>query len=263
MNESINIKKALVLSKALAVKAGLAIMEVYDTDFDIAYKGDESPLTFADTIANKIILSGLKEEFPDVAYLSEEAKDNKSRIKSKYCFIIDPLDGTKEFIKRNGEFTVNIALVEDGKPIMGVVFTPVLEELYFASVDEGAFFQTKGQKAQKISVTDKTQNLLLVGSKSHKSEQLDQLLEKHHDKIDDLVSCGSSLKGCMVARGQADIYYRFGYTCEWDTCAMQCVAECAGAIVMQMDKTPLTYNRHNTLNDKGFFIVNRKENIFV
>ena len=258
-----NINKALIISKKLAVDAGKKIMEIYNQDFDVEYKDDSSPLTLADKTANDIILSGLKEVFPSVAYLSEEEKDNKKRLSSEYCFIIDPLDGTKEFVKKNGEFTVNIALVKNGRPIMGVIYAPYLEDLYFASVEAGAYYQAKDAGPVGICATDEIDNLLLVGSKSHRSAKLDKLIHKNSEKIADLVSCGSSLKGCMVASGQADIYYRYGFTCEWDTCAMQCICECAGAIFMQMDKTPLMYNRENTLNEKGFFVVNRKENIFV
>jgi len=258
-----NIEKALNISKVLAKKAGDAIMEIYRQDFDVAFKADNSPLTLADKTANDLILAGLRAEFPDAAYLSEEEKDDLSRRENAYCFIIDPLDGTKEFVKKNGEFTVNIALVKDGAPVMGVVYAPVLETLYFAAQGMGAFLEDGKGKVSPISVTDKTERLNLVASKSHRSEKLDELLAANQGKIAELVSYGSSLKGCMVAAGSADIYYRFGLTCEWDTCAMQAVVEQAGGIMMQMDKTPMTYNRENTLNEKGFFIVNRKENIFV
>ncbi len=256
-------EKALRLSKMLAYEAGAAIMDIYRQDFDVELKDDASPLTQADKAANDLILAGLKAEFPDVAYLSEEEKDDFSRLKEKYCFIIDPLDGTKEFVKKNGEFTVNIALAKNGEPMMGVVYAPVLEELYFALKGAGAYLEDKDGHVTPLSVTSHTENLKLVASKSHRSEKLDEMMEANKDKITELVSYGSSLKGCLVAAGSADIYYRFGLTCEWDTCAMQAVVECAGGIMMQMDKTPLTYNRENTLNEKGFFIVNRKENIFV
>jgi len=258
-----DIKRALELSKKLAVNAGEAILEIYNDGFDVEYKEDSSPLTKADMTANGIILEGLKKEFPLAAYLSEEEKDNKERLEHEYCFIIDPLDGTKEFVKRNGEFTVNIALVYKGSPVMGVIYAPCLNELYFAAKNVGCFMMDKTGKEKSLSVTNKTDNLRLVGSKSHRSKKLDRLMEENESKISDLVSCGSSLKGCMVAKGEADIYYRFGLTHEWDTCAMQCIAEQAGGIFMQMDRTPMRYNRNNTLNEKGFFIVNREENIFV
>ncbi len=260
---NMNIEKALNLSKTLAKQAGDAIMVIYRQDFDVELKDDKSPLTQADKAANDLILAGLKAEFPDAAYLSEEEKDDLVRRKNPYCFIIDPLDGTKEFVKKNGEFTVNIALVKDGTPVMGVVYAPVLDELYYALKGVGAFLDDKNGQTKPLHVTDHTKSLKLVASKSHRSEKLDALMEAHQDKIAELVFFGSSLKGCMVAAGSADIYYRFGLTCEWDTCAMQAVVECAGGIMMQMDKTPMTYNRENTLNEKGFFIVNRNENIFV
>ena len=258
-----NIEKALNLSKKVAKEAGDAIMEIYRQDFDVEFKDDKSPLTLADKTANNLILAGLKPEFPEAAFLSEEEKDDLSRRENPYCFIIDPLDGTKEFVKKNGEFTVNIALVKDGAPVMGVVYAPVLGELYYAQENVGAFLEDKDGKVTELHVTNSTEDLKLVASKSHRSEKLDALMDANQDKIAELVSYGSSLKGCMVAAGSADIYYRFGLTCELDTCAMQAVVECVGGIMMQMDKTPMTYNRENTLNEKGFFIVNRKENIFV
>ena len=250
--------------KELAVKAGEAIMEVYNTNFEVNYKEDASPLTIADRRANAIIVEQLKARYPQYAILSEEEKDDKKRMENEYCFIIDPLDGTKEFVKRNGEFTVNIALSYSGTSIAGVIYVPVTKDLYYASEEEGAFKQdgTTGAVC-KLQVSDKTTDLIWVGSKSHSSEKEAALIQEHQSSIGETISAGSSLKGCMVAEGKADVYYRFGYTCEWDTAAMQCIVEQAGAIVNQMDGTPLTYNRENTLNDKGFYIVNRRENIWV
>lgn len=250
--------------KELAVKAGEAIMSVYNTDFEVDYKEDESPLTMADRKANAIIVEQLRTQYPEYAILSEEEKDDRKRMSNDNCFIVDPLDGTKEFVKRNGEFTVNIALSHKGTPVAGVIYVPVTKDLYYASKEEGAFKQdgTTGEVC-KLKVSDKVTDLIWVGSKSHSSEKEAALIQAHQSVINETISAGSSLKGCMVAEGKADIYYRFGYTCEWDTAAMQCIAEQAGAIVKQMDLTPLTYNRENTLNEKGFFIVNRTENVWV
>jgi len=259
----IDIQKACELSMSLAVKAGDVIMDIYNKDFDVEYKDDQSPLTEADKKASDLIMSGLKASFPNVAYLCEEEKDDHTRLSNEYCFIIDPLDGTKEFVKRNGEFTVNIALAKNGNPVMGVIYVPVTKDLYYAAQGTGAFLLNPNGEKTSLQVTDKTENLMLVASKSHRSAALDDMIEAHQGKIKDLISFGSSLKGCMVASGTADIYYRFGLTCEWDTCAMQCIAEQAGAIVRQIDNTPLIYNRKNTLNEKGFYIVNKKENIWV
>ena len=250
--------------KRLAVLAGDAIMKVYATDFDVDYKADESPLTQADKNANAIIVEGLSKLCPEYAILSEEVKDDKSRMSNDYCFIVDPLDGTKEFVKRNGEFTVNIALVYRQKPILGVIFVPVTKDLYYASTEAGSFKQSGSDgSVTKLTVSDKLEELVWVGSKSHSSEKEAALIEAHKDIISETKSAGSSLKGCMVAEAKADVYYRFGLTCEWDTAAMQCITEQAGAVFMQMDNTPMLYNRENTLNEKGFYIVNRKENIWV
>lgn len=254
----------LELMKTLAIDAGQLIMEVYRTDFDVDYKEDESPLTMADKKANALIVSGLAKEYPDYAILSEEMKDDKIRIDNPFCFIVDPLDGTKEFVKRNGQFTVNIALAEKNRPVIGVIYVPVTKDLYYASTDGGSFLQSGSDgTVRKLHVTDKTDRLIWVGSKSHSSEKEAALIDAHKNQIAETISAGSSLKGCMVADGRADIYYRFGLTCEWDTAAMHCIAEQAGAIIRQMDGTPLMYNRENTLNEKGFFIVNSEKNVWL
>ena len=259
-----NQKKVLETIKQLAIDAGKIIMEIYQTDFEVDYKADESPLTMADRKANDHIVKGLMEQFPECAILSEEMKDDKTRRQNDYCFIVDPLDGTKEFVKRNGQFTVNIALVYKQNPIVGVIYVPVTKDLYFASVDEGSFKQdgTTGE-IQKLQVSNKTENLIWVGSKSHSSEKEENLIKQHEKQIMEVISAGSSLKGCLVAEQRADVYYRFGLTCEWDTAAMHCIAQQAGATVRQMDNSELVYNRENTLNELGFYIVNVKENIWV
>lgn len=258
----------LQLAKDLAIQAGLAIMKIYETDFNIEIKEDNSPLTLADRKANEIIVQGLEESFLDYAILSEESKDDKSRLKNDFCFIVDPLDGTKEFIKRNGQFTVNIALAYKNKVVMGVIYVPVTKELYYASKGEGAYLERvksneHGTELKILQVSDKLEDIIVVGSKSHSSEKEAKLIEENKDKIKESKSAGSSLKGCMVAEGLADIYYRFGLTSEWDTAAMQCIVEEAGGIFRQMDGTDMLYNRENNLNEKGFYVVNRKENIWI
>lgn len=259
-----NQTKILEIMKQLAVEAGKVIMDIYQTDFEVDYKEDESPLTQADRQANAIIVEGLAKAFPEYAILSEEVKDDKSRRENPYCFIVDPLDGTKEFVKRNGQFTVNIALTYQQHPVVGVIYVPVTKDLYYASTESGAY-KTNGQTGEtcKLTVSDKLSDLIWVGSKSHSSEKEAKLIEAHKAVIGETISAGSSLKGCMVAERKADVYYRFGLTCEWDTAAMQCITEQAGAIFRQMDGSEMLYNRDNTLNEKGFFIVNRTENIWV
>lgn len=251
-------KDELKIAKQAAVDAGKAIMKIYgQEDFEVSYKEDSSPLTLADKEANRIIVKYLKENFPSYAILSEEEKDNLERQQKDYCFIVDPLDGTKEFVKRNGQFTVNIALAYRGKSVMGVIYVPVTKELYWAAQGEGAFVEVDGE-IEKLQVSDKTTDIRVVMSSSHGCEQMENLLEKNH--LTNQVRIGSSLKGCLIAKGEAEIYYRFNPTMEWDTAAMQCIVEEAGAIFRQMDDSEMTYNRSNSLNDKGFYIINHEKN---
>ncbi len=257
-----NWEKELALAKDIAVKAGAAIMDVYQNaeDMQVTYKDGDMPLTAADKASNRIIVDALKEGFPSYSVLSEEEKDDLSRLDNDYCFVVDPLDGTKEFIKRNGQFTVNIALAYQHESVMGVIYVPVTGELYYASRGDGAYLDTADEKGRKLSVSECTdlKEIRMVMSSSHGCEQMDQLLEKYH--ITNFVKMGSSLKGCVVAKGEAEVYYRFNPTMEWDTAAMQCIVEEAGAIFRQMDDTPMLYNREDSLNAKGFYIINRMEN---
>ena len=237
-------------------------MDVYNNakDMQITYKDGDMPLTAADKAANKVIVDILKKEFPEYSILSEEEKDDMSRLENDYCFIVDPLDGTKEFIKRNGQFTVNIALSYKHKSVMGVIYVPVTGELYYASKDKGAFLDDNVNKGQKLSVSDCTDvsSLRLVMSSSHGCDEMDRLIEKYG--LSNFVKMGSSLKGCLVAKGDAEVYYRYNPTMEWDTAAMQCIVEEAGAVFKQMDDSEMIYNRENSLNDKGFYIINNIKN---
>ena len=259
-----NLPDILAVIKPLAVEAGKAIMNIYETEFAVEIKDDKSPLTLADTAANEIIVRCLREHFPGYAILTEESQDDAKRLGNDFCFIVDPLDGTKEFINRNGQFTVNIALAYKNEAVLGVIYVPVSEQLYYACRDGGAFFEDlKSGKKRKIQVSDKLDDLTVVGSRSHASPQEAELFEKHKDKIRNIVSVGSSLKGCMVAAGEADVYYRFGLTSEWDIGAMQCIVEESGGIFRQTDGTVMRYNRKDILNRLGFYVVNRVENIWI
>lgn len=251
----------------IAVAAGKTIMDIYNGNFAVEYKDDKSPLTAADLAANTVICDFLKEEYGQYAILSEESKDDPKRRANPGCFIVDPLDGTKEFVKRNGEFTVNIAFAYHGKSVMGVVYAPVLDKLYYAADGLGAFCQSGNEheyfsEQKQIHVTDKKDNLTVMASRSHAGAEHNALLERNKEKIGETISIGSSLKGCLIAQGKADVYYRTGLTCEWDTAAMQCVVEQAGGVFMQGDGTPMRYNRDNVLNEKGFFILNNIDNRF-
>ena len=260
MENTLKFEEALPFVKKVAFRAGNAIMDVYKRNFAVELKGDNSPLTEADNKANEIIVDALKARFPHYGFLSEESKDDKNRLQKKYCWIIDPLDGTKEFVKRNGEFTVNIALARNGKSILGAVYAPDLGDLYYAAENYGAYYQAKEGNRVPIHVSTRTDRFRLLTSRSHKSKDIFPLISSNKHRIEKEFSVGSSLKGCLIARGKADMYYRFGYTMEWDTAAMQCIVEEAGGVFRQMDNTPMLYNRENSLNDKGFYILNNELN---
>ncbi len=254
--------KELEISKEAAIKAGAAIMKIYEkgAGIDVEYKADNSPLTEADKASQSIINEMLTTAFPSYSILSEESEDDLSRLENDLCFIVDPLDGTKEFIKRNGQFTVNIALSVRHRSEMGVIYVPVTGELYYASRGDGAFRMTSDGDIEKLHVSgiNDVDSLRVVISNSHDCKEMDEFIAKYNFK--NLVKMGSSLKGCVVARGDADIYYRFNPTMEWDTAAMQCITEEAGAVFRQMDDSEMLYNRENSRNDKGFYVINREEN---
>lgn len=256
-----SLDKELKAAKDCALKAAEEIIKIYNTDFDVEYKSDKSPLTLADKKSNDIITGTLKEMFPEYAILAEESEDDKSRLNNEWCWVIDPLDGTKEFLKKNDEFTVNIALSHKNKSVLGVVYIPVKGELYFAVKGMGAFSVINGVE-KKLSVSANSDDIRLVKSRSHASDKLKQTIDKYESKIKEIKSAGSSLKGCLIATGDAEVYYRFGPTMEWDTAAMQCIVEEAGGVFMQLDDTEMLYNRENSLNDKGFYILNTLQNKF-
>ena len=250
-----------------SLEAGKAIMAVYARDFAVSYKDDRSPLTEADTAADGIIAAALAKAFPDYALLSEERADDLSRRDNPFCFVVDPLDGTKEFVKRNGEFTVNIALAYRGRSVMGVVYAPALDELYFAAAGLGAYFCKNAlaqadvfAAAERIHVSDRREGLVMMLSRSHMDDETRALIDFNRHRIASTRPAGSSLKGCLIARGAADLYYRSGPTMEWDTAAMQCVVEEAGGLFRQGDGSLMTYNRADTRNGKGFYIINAAQN---
>ena len=241
-----------------AVKAGEEILTVYHNTslFNaVDYKADNSPLTIADQRSHLIIEERLKKRFPAIPILSEEGSHTAYAERKHWtnCWLVDPLDGTKEFIKRNGEFTVNIALIESHRPTFGVIYVPEKETLYWGGAAYGAYKQQKGQEAQKLKVNNKTDNYTAIRSRSHTGEEDEVVLEKY--PIADFVSSGSSIKFCMVAEGTADLYYRGRPTMEWDTGAGQAIVEGAGGAVL-VGETPMHYNRENLLNGsflcKGF-----------
>jgi len=266
------IKELILTAVKASLDAGKAILEVYNTEFDVDYKRDNSPLTQADQKSHDTIVSYLKSTpYP---ILSEEGRSLPWNQRKEWAtlWIVDPLDGTKEFVNRNGEFTVNIALVEKGTPIGGVIYVPVTQTLYFAGAGIHAWrvttdstleidsFEILINQSESLPVTRSDRPFTVVGSRSHMSEETERYIEKYRRKHDtvDVVSRGSSLKICMVAEGAADIYPRFAPTMEWDTAAGHAIAVESGAVITQSDeKTVLQYNKEDLLNP--WFIVKREE----
>jgi 3'(2'), 5'-bisphosphate nucleotidase len=234
---------------ALAREAGRAILEVYASSFSVQEKEDRSPLTEADLRSEKLILAGLKRLAPEIPVLSEESAQapHETRRHWPRLWVVDPLDGTREFVQRNGESTANIALVDHQRPVLGVVHAPVLERTYYAAEGAGAFRSDKEAAGRPIRVAKRGDGpVRVVGSRSHRGSSLDAFLGRVG--AHELVEVGSSLKLCLVAEGLADVYPRLGPTSEWDTAAGQCVLEQAGGHVLKLDGEPLEYNRENTLN---------------
>ncbi|MCE2594560.1 3'(2'),5'-bisphosphate nucleotidase CysQ [Motilimonas cestriensis] len=236
----------------IARLAGEAILEIYQRDFEVQTKSDQSPLTEADLAAHNVIVKGLQAATPDIPILSEEAADISWQVRQTWqtFWLVDPLDGTKEFIKKNGEFTVNIALIHNNKPVLGVVYAPVLDKLYFA--DENGSFLTENGATRRLKVEAPAvgETVKIVGSRSHPSPDLAEYLTRFENY--EMVPVGSSLKFCMVAEGAAHIYPRLGPTMNWDTGAGHCVAEQAGATVCQLDGSALLYNHQESLLNPYF-----------
>ena len=244
----------LNIAKEAAKKAGDKILQIYGKEFSVSYKEDKSPLTIADQKANDIIESYLLKT--NIPILSEEGKltEYKDRKNWKLLWIVDPLDGTKEFVKRNGEFTVNIALVKNGKPILGVIFVPVKGWLYYGS--SNGSFREINEKKVKLPLDKKSTNFKVVGSRSHQSPETKEYFEdiKKRKKNVEIVSMGSSLKICLVAEGSADVYPRFAPTMEWDTAAGHAIAKYAGKKLIDLQtKQEMMYNRLRLTNN--WFIV--------
>jgi len=240
----------------IARRAGEAILEVYERDFAVEHKDDNSPLTAADMAAHRIIVERLRALTPDIPVLSEESADIawETRCTWDRYWLVDPLDGTREFVKRNGEFTVNIALIEGDRSVLGVVQTPVTGDLYYGRAGEGAYRQeTPDSEPQRIRVRRAADPLVVAGSRSHASERQQGLLAKLGTH--ELVPRGSSLKFCLIARGDADLYLRAGPTSEWDTAAAHCVLQAAGGDVTLLDGEPLRYNTKASLLNPEFIAV--------
>ncbi|SFE50672.1 3'(2'),5'-bisphosphate nucleotidase CysQ [Roseivivax sediminis] len=257
--KTLNYSDLTPVLRRLALEAGDAIMAIYEADdFDVKTKSDESPVTEADEAADALISAGLREAFPDIALVTEEQADSHDQEDADTFLIVDPLDGTKEFINRRGDFTVNIALVEDGVPTRGVVYAPAKGRLFYTdstgrTVEEtGPFDKNTAGETTPLHVGEPDNgSLMVVASKSHRDEATDAYINKYNVK--DMTSAGSSLKFCLVATGEADIYPRLGRTMEWDTAAGHAVLKGAGGRIVRFDDhTPLVYGKAGFANP--FFI---------
>lgn len=250
-----NLPKLIDPVVSLAAEAGRAILEVYASDFDVQVKDDQSPLTQADMASHHIIVEGLGKLTPDLPVISEESGLPGFEQRSQWnpYWLIDPLDGTKEFVKRNGEFTVNIALIEDHQPVFGVVHVPVRGTTYSGCRGVGAELRANGAGPRPIAVARESATpVRVVGSRSHRGASLDQFLQNLGDF--EMHPTGSSLKFCLIAEGSADVYPRLGPTSEWDTAAAQAVVEQAGGTVLELDGKPLSYNNKSDILNPHFLV---------
>ena len=248
----------------IAIEAGHRIMEIYDTDFGVEKKSDDTPLTAADMAAHHTIVDGLHQLTPDIPILSEESASIPFAERSQWqrYWLVDPLDGTREFVKRNGEFTVNIALIDNHESVLGVVYAPVTGITYYAARGMGAFKWIQGPAATADIATDAVaihtrpkspDSTIIAGSRSHRGDSLEAFLQRVGDY--EIISMGSSLKSCLVAEGSADIYPRLGPTSEWDTAAAQCVVEEAGGRITKTDMQTLRYNTKDDLLNPHFLVI--------
>jgi 3'(2'), 5'-bisphosphate nucleotidase len=236
----------------IADAASEMVLDIYRTDFTVDFKADESPITAADLASHKVIVEGLRSLTPDIPVLSEEGADIPWEERSQWrrFWLIDPIDGTREFTRRTDEFTVNIALVEDGEPVLGAVTAPALNEAYWGSKGEGAYKRDSAGEIQRITVAEPKGPVRVVASKSHLNDDTRAFIENFESH--ELVQAGSSLKFCRIAEGSADIYPRLGPTCEWDTGAAHAVLTAAGGKVETLDGARLKYGKKDVLNP--FFV---------
>ena len=248
-----------------AIEAGVraieGILQIYNSDFDVEIKEDESPVTLADKNADKVIREYLHAKYPDYAFLTEETDDDLSRLNNDFVWIVDPVDGTKDFVARDGGFTTNIALAYKHEAVVGVVVVPLTGEVYFAAKGLGAFYRKDGVTT-RIHVNDKLDDLTMLTSVFHFTKDEEAFIEKHSDVIKHVMKRGSSLKPCAIAHGIAEITFRSSpNTKEWDTAACQIVVTEAGGIFVEPSGKEITYNREDVYNRNGYIVVNRKENL--
>lgn len=258
-------EKQLEFMIEAAKEARKIILDVYhSSSMGVEIKEDKSPVTIADKAADKKIREILHKAFPNYAFLTEESDDDYSRLDNDYVFIVDPVDGTKDFIARDGGFTTNIALAYKHEVVVGVVSIPVSGEIYYGVKNQGSFYLKENEKPIQIHVSDKIKDLTCLTSVFHLNEKEIDAIKRHSDLIKHVQKKGSSLKACEIARGNAEISYRYSSgTKEWDTAASQIIVEEAGGLFIKPNGERILYNRKDVYNREGYIIVNRKENILL
>ena len=245
------------------VKAIEGILKIYNSNFDVEIKEDDSPVTLADKNADKVIREVLHKAFPTYAFLTEESNDDRARLENDYVWIVDPVDGTKDFVARDGGFTTNIALAYKHEAVVGVVVVPLTGEIYYAAKGLGAFYRHNGVTT-KIHVNDKLNNLTVYKSVFHSKPEEEALIQKYSDKITKVEKWGSALKPCRIAQGLGELTYRLSDgTKEWDTAASQVIVEQAGGVFLDTNKKRIMYNREDVYNRDGYVICNRIENFLL
>lgn len=254
------ISELLEVAKEAAIKAGIEVLDIYDKgDFEEYEKEDESPVTSADYRANEIIMAILSEQTPNIPIMSEETPIAPLKERSNWTryWLIDPIDGTQEFIARSGDFAVNIALIENNQPVIGVIYWPCGESLYFASKGHGAYKRcsrdTKPIKVRHFNVPSEDVIMIAISRRQSREKVLSRLTNKRSYQTLPTGSC--SLKACFIAEGAADVFMRLGVTGEWDTGASQCIINEAGGVIMAADFTPITYNEREIVTNPDFVVL--------
>lgn len=246
-----------------ARQAAAVIINVYSRPFEVEIKSDDSPVTEADKKSDALIRRLLGQKYPRHSFLTEEGADDRARLTAEYVWIIDPLDGTKDFVDRDGEFAINIALVHRHTPVVAVVAVPVTGEIFCAIKGEGAWLLEPNGRRRLLKVSDRLNELILLSSVYHENTDEKELAALYADRIAVTRHVGSAIKACRIASGEADVSFRFNpNTKEWDTCAPQLLVEEAGGFFTEPDGSPITYNREDVYNRRGFAIYNRPENAF-
>lgn len=252
--------KAVLAAGELAKEA---ILKIYHAGFAVEIKSDNSPVTLADKTSDAIFRCELSRAFPSYAFLTEEAADDLSRLDNDYVWIIDPLDGTKDFVAKDDQFTINVALSYKHQAVLGVIIIPVSGDIYYAITGQGSFHLKDG-KATSIHVSEKTKDLTVLTSVFHFNKYEKNIIAKYPDRIARHEPVGSSIKACRIAEGKAELSYRLSDgTKEWDTAASQIIVEEAGGIYVKPNGEPLVYNRTDVVNREGYVIANCLENLIL